>query len=325
MRLIPRSFFWRTILLILIPLLITQVIIANVFFGNHWKRVHATLANQLALFVVLYSPLQMACDLPENYMLHPDMFAFIRRVPCDWEQSRFLDGKIGDYVVMARQERGTEDWFVGAVTDENSRDITLTMDFLKPDVTYEMTVYADGEDADWKNNPSSTHIYTRTVRAQDTLQLHLASGGGCAIHICPKAVGGTTSKPVKTDVENVPFEVAKNYFFKNNQEIPTSPKITTAEAFNQLFGMAAFMGKNGMPTPIDFDKQFVLAIVLPVTNVATEIIPQKVEVKGNQLFYSYEVKTGKQQSFSIQPVSIIILDKQFENHEILLAPKSNSL
>ena len=121
-------------------------------------------------------------------------------------------------------------------------------------------------------------------------------------------------------VENVPFEVAKNYFLKNNQEIPTSPKITTAEAFNQLFGMAAFMGKNGMPTTIDFDKQFVLAIVLPVTDVATEIIPQKVEVKGKRLFYSYEVKTGKQQSFSIQPVCIIILDKQYENHEILLTP-----
>lgn len=282
-------------------------------------RVHATLANQLALFVVLYSPLQMACDLPENYALHPDMFAFIQRVPCDWEQSRLLDGKIGDYVVMARQERGTENWFVGAVTDENSRDITLPLDFLKADGNYEMTVYADGEDADWQKAPYSTKIYTRTVSAQDTLQLHLASGGGCAIRICPKSVGCTMDKLAEL-VENVPFEVAKNYFLKNNQEIPTSPKITTAEAFNQLFGMAAFMGKNGMPTTIDFDKQFVLAIVLPVTDVATEIIPQKVEVKGKRLFYSYEVKTGKQQSFSIQPVCIIILDKQYENHEILLTP-----
>ena len=146
-------------------------------------RVHATLANQLALFVVLYSPLQMACDLPENYMLHPEMFAFIRRVPCDWEQSRLLDGKIGDYVVMARQERGTEDWFIGAVTDENSRDITLSLDFLKPDASYEMTVYSDGEDADWKTAPYSTKIYTRRVSAQDSVPLHLASGGGCAISL----------------------------------------------------------------------------------------------------------------------------------------------
>lgn len=131
-------------------------------------------------------------------------------------------------------------------------------------------------------------------------------------------VGCTTKKPSEASVVNVPFEVAKNYFFKNGQTIPTSPKITAAEAFDQLFGMAAFMGKDGQPTAIDFDKQFVLAIVLPVTDVATEIIPQKVEAKGNQLFYSYEVRTGKQQSFSIQPVSIIILDKQFENHEVIL-------
>ena len=130
-------------------------------------------------------------------------------------------------------------------------------------------------------------------------------------------VGCTTNKPAETSVEDVPFEVAKNYFFKNNQTIPANPKITTAKAFDQLFGMAAFMGKEGQPTAIDFDKQFVLVIVLPVTDVATEIIPKKVEAKDNQLFYSYEVKTGEQQSFSIQPVSIIILDKQFENHEVV--------
>ena len=144
-------------------------------------RVHSTLANQLALFVVLYSPLQMACDLPENYMLHPDMFEFIKRVPCNWEQSRLLDGQIGDYVVMARQERDSEDWFVGAVTDENSRDITLSLDFLQPDATYEMTVYADGENADWKTAPYSSQIYTRIVSAQDSVSIHMASGGGCAI------------------------------------------------------------------------------------------------------------------------------------------------
>ena len=131
-------------------------------------------------------------------------------------------------------------------------------------------------------------------------------------------VGCTTKKPAEATIENVPFKVAKNYFFKNDQTIPMSPKITTAEAFEQLLGMTAFMGKDGQPTAIDFDKQFVLAIVLPVTDVATEIIPLKVEANGNQLFYSYEVKTGKQQSFSIQPVSIIILDKQFENHEVIL-------
>ena len=130
-------------------------------------------------------------------------------------------------------------------------------------------------------------------------------------------VGCTTNKPAEANIENVPFEVAKNYFFKNDQTIPASLKITTAAAFDQLFGMAAFMGKVGQPTAIDFDKQFVLAIVLPVTDVTTEIIPLKVEVTGSRLFYSYEVKTGEQQSFFIQPVSIIILDKQYENYEIV--------
>lgn len=130
--------------------------------------------------------------------------------------------------------------------------------------------------------------------------------------------GCTTNKPAEAAAENVPYEVAKNYFFKNNQTIPASPKITTAAAFDQLFGMAAFMGKDGQPTAIDFDKQFVLAIVLPVTDTATEIIPLKVEAKGNRLFYSYEVKTGEQLSFRMQPVSIIILNKQYENHEVIL-------
>ena len=130
--------------------------------------------------------------------------------------------------------------------------------------------------------------------------------------------GCTAHKPAEANVENVPFQVAKNYFFKNDQPLPASPKITTAAAFDRLFGMAAFMGKDGQPTAIDFDKQFVLAIVLPVTDMSTQIMSLKVEAKGNKLFYYYEVKTGEQLSFSIQPVSIIILDKQYENHEVIL-------
>ena len=116
----------------------------------------------------------------------------------------------------------------------------------------------------------------------------------------------------------VDYEVAKNYFFKNDQQIPASPKITTEEEFNKLFGMATVMGKDGKPTSIDFTKQFVLAIVLPVTDMATEINPVKVEVKSDSLFYTYDVKTGEKQTFSIQPVSIIILDKQYEDNEVVL-------
>lgn len=122
----------------------------------------------------------------------------------------------------------------------------------------------------------------------------------------------------KNAAEEVAFEVAKNYFFKNDQAIPASPKITTEEEFNKLFGMATTMGENGKPTEIDFSKQFVLAIVLPVTDIATEINPVKLEAKGDSLFYTYDVKTGEKQSFTIQPVSIIILDKGYENKEVIL-------
>ena len=128
----------------------------------------------------------------------------------------------------------------------------------------------------------------------------------------------TESATNNKGTDEVAFEVAKNYFFKNDQQIPASPKITTEEEFNKLFGMATVMGKDGKPTSIDFTKQFVLAIVLPVTDMATEINPVKVEAKSDSLFYKYEVKTGEKQTYSIQPVSIIILDKQYEDNEVKL-------
>jgi len=114
------------------------------------------------------------------------------------------------------------------------------------------------------------------------------------------------------------FEEAHNYFFKNNQQIPENPKITTAEEFNTLFGMATVMGSNGKPTEIDFDKQMVLAIVLPVTDVTTEIIPIKVEEKDDVLYYTYQLKSGDKQSFTSQPISIIILDKKYADKEVKL-------
>ena len=117
----------------------------------------------------------------------------------------------------------------------------------------------------------------------------------------------------------VPYEVAKNYFFKNDLDIlPASPKITSAEVFNKLFGMATTMGEDGQPTQIDFAKQFAVAIVLPVTDFATEINPVKLEVAGDSLLYTYQVKTGEKQSYSIQPISIIAIDKKYENKEVVL-------
>ena len=127
-----------------------------------------------------------------------------------------------------------------------------------------------------------------------------------------------TQSTTAVEDSEIAFVVAKNYFFKNGLEIPASPKISTEEDFSKLFGMATTMGADGKPTAIDFTKQFVLAIVLPVTETATEINPIKVKAKGDSLFYSYEVKTGEKQSFSIRPVSVIILDKKYENKEIVL-------
>jgi len=122
-------------------------------------RVHSTLCNQLALFVVLYSPLQMACDQIENYQKHPREFQFIRDVPCDWQQSRLLDGKIGEYVVMARQDRQREDWYIGAITNDEARALTLDLDFLS-EGEYTAIVYQDAADADWQTNPYATQIDT---------------------------------------------------------------------------------------------------------------------------------------------------------------------
>ena len=119
--------------------------------------------------------------------------------------------------------------------------------------------------------------------------------------------------------KEVPFAVANNYFFKNGQSIPTNPKVVTDEDFNRLFGMATTMGPDGKPTEIDFSKQFVLAIVLPVTDVETDIKPMKVETKGQMLRYTYAVKAGQKQSYSTQPVAIILIDRKYKDQDIVLS------
>jgi alpha-glucosidase len=148
-------------------------------------RVNTTLAKQLALYVVLYSPLQMAADLPENYERQPDALDWITRVGVDWEQTRVPHAKIGDYVTVARQERSTGDWFVGSLTDETGRALTLSLDFLEPGVDYTATVWRDADDAHWEVNPHAMQVETRTVRLGDTMELRLAPGGGQAIHLRP--------------------------------------------------------------------------------------------------------------------------------------------
>jgi alpha-glucosidase len=147
-------------------------------------RVRTTLAKQLALYVVLYSPLQMAADLPENYQGEP-AFQFIRDVAVDWDTTRVLDGRIGDYVAVARRERGGPAWFLGAITDEEARTLDVPLTFLTPGRRYVAEIYADGPKADWLDNPLPLSITRRTVTSATRLQLRLAPGGGQAIRIRP--------------------------------------------------------------------------------------------------------------------------------------------
>ncbi len=146
------------------------------------NRVNTTLAQQLALYVVIYSPIQMACDLPENYEGQP-AFQFIRDVGVDWEQTVVLDGAVGDFVTIARQERGTGNWFVSSVTDENKRQINIAFDFLDPDKEYNAVFYEDGPDADWKTNPTSITIEKAIIKKGDTRSVMLAPGGGLAVSL----------------------------------------------------------------------------------------------------------------------------------------------
>ena len=145
-------------------------------------RVHATLMNQLGLFVCLYSPLQMACDLPENYVKHPDAFRFIEAVPCDWERSVLVDGKIGDFCIFARQERGSENWYIGGITDEEERTADVPLAML-PDGEYQLTLWTDAEEADWQTRPYAYEIKEYTVRNTDTLHIRMAAGGGFAAQL----------------------------------------------------------------------------------------------------------------------------------------------
>jgi alpha-glucosidase len=145
------------------------------------QKLQSTEARQLALYVVLYSPIQMAADLPENYARHRDAFQFIKDVPVDWAETRVLNGEIGDYVTTARKDRNSDDWYLGSVTDEEERALTVGLDFLDPGRTYTAEIYRDGPKADFRTNGHDIVIEKRAVTAADTLTLKLAPGGGEAI------------------------------------------------------------------------------------------------------------------------------------------------
>lgn len=146
------------------------------------NQINTTLAHQLALYVVLYSPIQMACDLPEHYEGNPAL-QFIRDVGVDWEESIVLDGEVGEFVIIARQERETMNWFLGAVSDENPRDITIDFSFLEEGKKYKVIVYKDGNEAHWNDKPLSLEIEEISVNKNSKETFHLAPGGGLAISL----------------------------------------------------------------------------------------------------------------------------------------------
>lgn len=152
---------------------------------NKTEQVHTTLAKQLALYVTMYSPLQMAADLLENYEKYPDAFQFIKDVETDWDESKYLEAEPGDYVTVARKTKGKETWFLGAITDENARKSEIKLDFLTKGMKYKAIIYEDAKDADWKNNPIAYQIKTIVVTSKSKINLNLAPGGGTAISFEP--------------------------------------------------------------------------------------------------------------------------------------------
>ncbi|ADQ81208.1 glycoside hydrolase family 97 protein [Riemerella anatipestifer] len=157
----------------------------NYYFPNDTRFVKTTLAKQLGLYVVMYSPLQMAADLPENYEKHLEAFQFIKDVAVDWDDTKILAAEPGDYIHTARKAKGKEEWFVGGITDENARDFVVDLSFLDKGRKYEATIYEDGKDADYVNNPQSYHIYKKVVTSKSKIPVKMVRSGGYAISIKP--------------------------------------------------------------------------------------------------------------------------------------------
>ncbi|HQU84968.1 MAG TPA: glycoside hydrolase family 97 protein [Pyrinomonadaceae bacterium] len=147
------------------------------------EQVHTTLAKQLALYVTMYSPLQMAADLPENYEKKMDAFQFIKDVAVDWDDTKILEAEPGDFITIARKAKGKDEWFIGAITDENARTTNASLNFLDSGKQYIATIYADAKDADWLNNPSVYEIKSYIVDSKTVLKLNLAKGGGAAVSL----------------------------------------------------------------------------------------------------------------------------------------------
>ena len=142
-----------------------------------------TLARQLALYLTMPSPIQMACDLPQNYERFADAFQFIEDVPVDWQDSKYLEAEPMRYITVARKDKHSDDWYLGAITDDKARSTAVSLDFLTPGEKYEATVYEDAPGADWKDNPQAYRIRKLKVNNRSRLKLQLAPGGGTAVSI----------------------------------------------------------------------------------------------------------------------------------------------
>jgi hypothetical protein len=159
------------------------------------RFVKTTLVKQLALYVTMYSPLQMAADLVENYERFPDAFQFIEDVAVDWDDTKILGAEPGDYITIARKAKGKDDWYVGGITDENPRTSLVDFSFLDPNTSYVATIYEDGKDAHYITNPQSYHIYKTIVTSKSKLKQKLAASGGFAISL--KKAGNDDMKKYK--------------------------------------------------------------------------------------------------------------------------------
>lgn len=155
------------------------------YFPGDNRFVKTTLVKQLALYVTMYMPLQMAADLPENYKKHMDAFQFIKDVAADWDDTKILAAEPGDYVVTARKAKGTENWFVGGITDENKREYAVDFSFLDKGKKYEATIYEDGKNADYIDNPQSYNIYKKEITGKSKINFKMVRSGGFAISIKP--------------------------------------------------------------------------------------------------------------------------------------------
>lgn len=154
-------------------------------YGKKGFGPHTTLTKQLALYVTMSSPLQMAADIPENYEAHPEAFKFIKDVVVDWDDSKYIEAEPGDFVTIARKAKGKESWFIGSITDEQARVSTVPLTFLDPAKTYEATIYRDGPNAHWDKNPMVYTIERSAVNAKTVLTVPVAEGGGYAVSLVP--------------------------------------------------------------------------------------------------------------------------------------------